>query len=84
MFTLKTMRPSNSDTMTNQDVFVNGKPVFYKTGFGYQFSNLADAGWICVRYVGVTSIYFLFKTDAGEELEGFCSGVFGLAVEQSR
>lgn len=80
----QTHASGNSDTIAPQNVFVNGKPVFYKTGFGYQFSTLFDAGWICVRYVGVTSIFFLFKTDAGEELEGFCPGVFELGVDQSR
>ena len=51
-------------------VFVNQKKILLRNGIGYTFDYLPDAGWIRVKHVGIAGIYFTFKDDAGEELEG--------------
>ena len=36
------------------------------------FGCISEAGWISITHVGSENLYFRFKTDDGEELNGYC------------
>jgi hypothetical protein len=45
----------------------------YCTGQGvFEFETLSEAGWIHVHACGSENVYFEWKSDDGEVLQGFC------------
>lgn len=53
-------------------VFVSGIAIPFRNKTAYHFENLADAGWIKVTDIGDENLYFKFKSDCGQELDGYC------------
>lgn len=52
-------------------VMVAGKAYTYD-GQDICFDQISDAGWISITSVGAENLYFLCRTDSGEELRGWC------------
>lgn len=53
-------------------VFVSGIAIPFRNGTAYQFQTIADAGWIKITDIGDENLYFKFKSDCGQELDGYC------------
>lgn len=53
-------------------VFVNGVAITLSNQAPHEIENLADAGWIKVTDIGGENLYFKFKSDCGQELDGYC------------
>jgi len=53
-------------------VFVSGVSIPFRNQTAYHFENIADAGWIKVTDIGDENLYFKFKSDCGQELDGYC------------
>ena len=52
-------------------VFVSGIAIPFRNQSAYYFENIADAGWIKVTDIGDENLYFKFKSDCGQELDGY-------------
>jgi len=62
----------NDEHPKRKAVFVSGVAVYLRNELAYFFENLSDAGWIKITDIGDENVYFIFKSDCGQELNGYC------------
>ncbi len=66
------------DQFKRRVVHVLGKPFIYGSpsgcefGADTEFESIAHAGWIRITCIGSENLYFIYRTDTGEELPGYC------------
>ena len=58
-------------SMKGKKILVAGKAFTYSR-YCVKFETLSDAGWILITSIGSENLYFLFKSDSGEVLPGYC------------
>lgn len=62
----------NDENPKRRAVFVSGVAVYLRNEIAYFFEKLSDAGWIRITDIGDENVYFIFKSDCGQELNGYC------------